>query len=86
MDQSIINFIFGALMMLMGGVVKAVWDGIKELQRADKELTDKVSSVELLVAGDYAKKDYVENKIDAIFVKLDRLGDKMEDIRKELKK
>lgn len=73
-------------MMLMGGVVKAVWDGIKELQRADKELTDKVSSVELLVAGDYAKKDYVENKIDAIFVKLDRLGDKMEDIRKELKK
>lgn len=81
MDQSILNFVFGAVMMLMGGIIKAVWDGIKDLQQADKEITDKVNSIELLVAGDYARKDYVECKIDAVFAKLDKIEDKLDAVR-----
>jgi hypothetical protein len=84
MDQIVFNIIFGALFTLFGAVIKAIWDGVKELQKADKELTKKIGEIEVLVAGDYARKDYVEGKIDAIFVKLDKLGDKMEDIRKEI--
>lgn len=81
MDQSIINAVFGALMMLFGGVIKAIWDGVKDLQKENRDITEKVNSVELLVAGDYARKDYVECKIDAVFAKLDKIEDKLDNVR-----
>jgi hypothetical protein len=83
MDQSVINVMISAIMMLMGGIIKAIWDGVKELQKENKAITDKVSGVELLVAGDYARKDYVEGKVDAIFTKLDKMDDKLDLVRKE---
>ena len=81
MDQMIFNIVFGALFTLFGAVIKAIWDGVKDLQKADKEITQKVAEIELLVAGDYARKDYVECKIDAVFAKLDKIEDKIDAVR-----
>jgi hypothetical protein len=55
-----------------------LWQEVKSLQKTDKELTDRISRVELLVAGVYVKKDELSKIIDAIFAKLDRIEDKLD--------
>lgn len=44
---------------MFGWLLNAVWNAIKDLQRTDKELIDRVASVELLVAGKYMTRDEV---------------------------
>jgi hypothetical protein len=78
MDQTVINWIIAGFGALTGFVLKAVWDSVRDLQLADKELVDKVSSIEILVAGNYVKKDEFNNVATAIFAKLDRIEDKID--------
>jgi hypothetical protein len=78
MDQQFFNWVIGALGALLGFLLNAVWQAVKDLQDADKDLTDKVSKIEVLVAGDYVKKDEFNSRIDALFGKLDRIEDKID--------
>ncbi len=82
--QSIINTVIAALGFLMGAVLKAVWDGLKDLQRADIEIVGKVHELETIVAGTYVKRDEMVKITDAIFVKLDTVNDKLDDIKDSL--
>lgn len=78
MSQEMINWIIGALGAVLGFLLNAVWQAVKDLQDADKDLADKVSRIEVLVAGDYVKKDEFNTRIDALFGKLDRIEDKID--------
>lgn len=78
MDQTIINWVVAGFGALLGFVLKVVWDAVKDLQSADKDLITKVSSIEILVAGNYVKKDEFNNVATAIFAKLDRIEDKLD--------
>lgn len=78
MDQNIINWIIGALGALGGFVLKSVWEAVKELQRADANLVEKVSSIEILIAGDYIKKEDFNNVSNIIFLKLDKIMEKLD--------
>lgn len=78
MDQTIINWIVAAFGALIGFFLNVVWGALKDLQIADKELTEKVASIEVLVAGDYVRKDDVQEISKAIFAKLDRIEDKLD--------
>lgn len=61
---------------LMGGwILNTVWEAVKDLQAADKELTEKVSSIELLVAGRYVTRDEFNNTLSQVFNKLDIIKD-----------
>lgn len=67
----------------VGWVVRLLWDSNKEMHASQKELTDKVSAVELLVAGKYITRHELglvigrlEGKLDQIFSKLDQKVDK----------
>ncbi len=62
----------------MGFLLNAIWTAVKDLQNADRELASKVSSIEVLVAGDYVKKDEYSAMMNAIFAKLDRIEDKLD--------
>ena len=82
MDQSLINIIFGAILAVAGWFLNTIYTSLKDLQSADRSLTDKVASIEVLVAGEYAKRDYVESHFErlsnAIFARLDKISDKID--------
>lgn len=61
---------FGALSMWILGVA---YNSLRDLQRADKELADKVSSIEVLVAGTYVTREEFLNTLNEVFAKLDRI-------------
>lgn len=78
MDQTIVNWMLAGFGGLIGFLLNAVWQAVKDLQKADKELTAKVAEIEVLVAGAYVKKDDLEKLSVAIFSKLDRIEDKLD--------
>lgn len=82
--QFILNVLFGLISFLAGWIINVLWAALKDLQQADKELSDKVEQIEVLVAGDYIRKSDFERFSDAVFKKLDRIDEKLD--KKEDKK
>lgn len=78
MDQVIINWLLASFGALIGFLLNAVWQAVKDLQTADKELAGKVSEIEVLVAGDYVKREEFNQTVTALFSKLDRIEDKID--------
>ena len=56
MDQTIINWLLAGFSARIGFLLNAVWQAVKDLQTTDKVLAEKVSSIEVLVAGPTSKK------------------------------
>ena len=78
MDQIIINWLLSGFGALLGFLLNAVWQAVKELQEGDKELAAKISEIEVLVAGDYVKRGEFSSVVTALFKKLDRIEDKID--------
>jgi hypothetical protein len=78
MDQTIVNWLLAGFGALIGFLLNAVWQAVKDLQNADKELAAKVSEIEVLVAGAYVKKEEFSTAVTALFTKLDRIEDKID--------
>jgi len=78
MEQSYLNWAFGIVNLIIGALLKAMWDSYKELKKADVALVEKVNQIEVLVAGQYVKRDDFDRVADAIFVKLDKISDKLD--------
>lgn len=77
-SQDFINLALGAISFLGGWVVKNIQDSMKSLQDSDERLAAKVQAIEVLVAGEYVKRDDFDKKIDALFDKLDRIDQKLD--------
>jgi hypothetical protein len=78
MDQSLLNWVFGVINIIFGIAGKVMWDSYKDLKRTDKELADKVNNIEILVAGQYVKRDDFDRVANALFAKLDKIMDKLD--------
>jgi hypothetical protein len=78
MDQALINWLLSGFGALIGFLLNAVWQAVKDLQKSDKELAEKVASIEILVAGAYVKRDEFHEMSKALFSKLDRIEDKLD--------
>ena len=78
MDQNIINWAVAALGGLFGFILKSLWDAVTDLQFADRRITDKLASIEVLIVGDYIKKEEFNTISNIIFIKLDKIMDKLE--------
>ena len=76
--QEMFNLAVAISGFLGGWWVKTIWESLKDLQKADKELATQVSQIEILVAGQYVKKDEFDRTATAIFVKLDKIYDKLD--------
>jgi hypothetical protein len=63
---------------LCGWVLNSLNSSLKELRSADIDLTTKVQSIEVLVAGNYVKRADIDKLTDAIFAKLDRIEGKLD--------
>jgi len=78
MDQVIINWLMAGFGALIGFLLNAVWQAVKDLQDADKALASKVAEIEVLVAGAYVRKDELTQYVNALLSKLDRIEDKLD--------
>lgn len=78
MDEiRLIDTLIGLVLILFGWVSRIMWTALRDLQKSDTKLAEKVSSIEVLVAGNYVKKEDFDKLGEAIFKKLDRIEDKL---------
>lgn len=52
---------------LFGWLLKSVFDKIKDLERADQELADKVQELAVAIPTNYSTKAEITRQLDAIF-------------------
>lgn len=79
MDYQVLFNIVGGIAAFFGGWwMKVLHETVRDLQEADKRLADKVAAIEVLVAGNYVKRDDFDKSVEAIFRKLDRIEDKLD--------
>lgn len=76
--QTAIDIAFGVAGLLGGWVLKFLHGAMRDLQRADFDLTDKVQRIEVLVAGQYVRRDDMDKLSSALFMKLDRIEAKLD--------
>lgn len=78
MDQQLFNIVFAVAGALGGWWMKAMWEAVKNLELADRHLSSEVSDLKVLIAGQYVKQDSFGKLSSAIFAKLDRIEDKLD--------
>lgn len=78
MEQTLVNWFLAGFGGVIGFLLKSVWESVKELQHADKELAAKVGEIEVLVAGAYVRKEELVKINEAIFTKLERIEYKLD--------
>lgn len=76
--QTAINIAIAMAGTLGGWVLKNITTTMRDLQRADHELAEKVHKIDRLVAGEYVKRDQLERMETALFAKLDRIEQKLD--------
>ena len=77
-NQTILNWLFAVCGAFGGYVLKTVSDNLKELQKADTALIEKIQKIEVLVAGDYVKHADLDKLAEALFKKLDKIDIKLD--------
>jgi hypothetical protein len=78
MEQSIINWALAGISGLIGFFLHSVWTAVKDLQSADTKLVAKVAEIEVLVAGNYVKRDEFDRVVQRLFEKLDSISEKID--------
>ena len=83
--QIFINSALGVIAFLGGIVMKVIWDAVgalraslAEMRHEDSVLASKVQAIEVLVAGQYLKRDEFERLSKVLFEKLDAIMGKLD--------
>ncbi|WCF59063.1 lipoprotein [Pseudomonas phage UF_RH5] len=77
-EQQFFNVAVAIIGALGGWLMRVMWQSLKELQNQDARLAEKVGNIEVLVAGQYVKRDDMDRTTAALFAKLDRIEDKLD--------
>jgi len=72
------NIATGVAGALGGWVLRVLWDAVRDLERQDRALADRVGAIDVLIAGQYVKRDYFEMQMVKLFEKLDRIDAKLD--------
>ena len=75
--QTAFNIVLGGFSFLCGVLLTNIWKEIKQQQENEKVLIDRVSKIEILVAGNYVTKEEYTRVMDKVFSKLDLISDKL---------
>jgi hypothetical protein len=73
--QTFFNIAVGVIGGLGGWLLNTIWSAVRDLQKSDKELADKVSSIEVLVAGRYVTREEFQSNMDKLFGRLDKIAE-----------
>jgi hypothetical protein len=82
MDPWLITIIqagFGAIMLgltaAIAFILKVVWEGLREAQKADIDQYREISRLQLMMAENYTKKETLKEELAPIRTKLDQIFD-----------
>ena len=75
--QEFYDFVLTGASLLLGFLLNSVWQAVKDLQRADTELTKRVGEIEVLVAGNYVTRQEFNRVVERLFAKLDAIDMKI---------
>jgi hypothetical protein len=78
MDQGMINTIITLAGGIFGWLLKTLWDSVRMLERTDDMIIEKVNRVEVLVAGEYVRREEFQDGIQRLFSKLDQIEAKID--------
>lgn len=78
MDQALFNWLLALLGAAFGAILTVLWNAVKDLQLSDKQLVEKIGSIDKLIAGSYVPREEFRQLTTAIFSKLDRIEDKLD--------
>jgi len=76
--QDAFNVVLAVISALGGWFIRIMWSSLVDLRKTDKEIAQKVSSIEVLVAGEYVKRDELDRLGATLFAKLDRIENKLD--------
>ncbi len=76
--QDLFNIVIGFVLTIFGWFLRVSWDALSKLQQQDRDLADKVARIEVLVAGEYVRKEDFERTIERLFDKLDHIEMKID--------
>jgi hypothetical protein len=69
----------GVCFALIVWIFRMTWNKIKELSDRQVILQERVQQVELLIAGDYVHKEEFRLFSNALFTRLDKIADKLDE-------
>jgi len=76
--QTGFNIVLSLAAFLGGWVLNSLRESIASLHKSDAELATKVQGMEVLVVGQYVKRDELEKLGQALFAKLDKIDAKLD--------
>lgn len=76
--QEFYDWVLTGFSAVLGFLLNAVWQATKDLQRADHELTKRVSEIEVLVAGNYVTRQEFDRVVERLFAKLEQIDRKLD--------
>lgn len=76
--QTLFNVLISLSAFLGGWVLNSLTASIRQLQKDEKELAEKLQSIEVLIAGDYVKTSTLQATLTALFTKLDHIETKID--------
>jgi hypothetical protein len=71
MEQSLINYLIGGCLTLLGWLGKTLWDAVNNLKNDLKR-------IEVDLPSSYVKKTELDNRLDKIETILDKIFDRLE--------
>ena len=77
-DQDYVNIAISSVGVVIGAIVSELWRSMRELQKSDLQIIEKINGIEVLVASDYTSKEDFEHAVDKIMAKLDKIDDKLD--------
>lgn len=76
--QVLFNIAVGASSALGGWGLSVIWNAVRDLEKADEKLSDRVAEIHVLVAGRYITREEFQRDISTLFSKLDRISEKID--------
>ena len=76
--QTIFNAAVSLACMLGGWILNTIRQDIMQVSQAQQETARKVAHIEVLVVGDYVKREELNASINKLEAKIDRLSDALE--------
>lgn len=74
-DQALFNIVVGFAGVCGGWILKTLWEVLRDVQNHQRKTDEKVSSLEVLVAGHYVTRGEFNKALDSISTKLDYIVD-----------
>lgn len=78
MTESYIHSLITVAVGVVGYILKILWDSVKDLQRDDENLLNKLNDLQVAIASDYAKREELRAEFKMFREMLERIERKLD--------